>query len=77
MAGPGRSRTGLPATFSDSPYGLTAEVVEHAELVFLPRQRLLNLLRDQPHRCFQGMNIVPEGLTPTRTALEGLRKVVC
>jgi CRP-like cAMP-binding protein len=40
--GPG-SVLGLPAALSDSPYFLTAEVVEDAELVFLRRQRLLDL----------------------------------
>jgi CRP-like cAMP-binding protein len=74
--GPG-SVVGLPATLSDSPYRLTAEVVEDVNLVFLPRQRLLDLLRDKPHLCFQVMSILTEDLTQTRTALERVRKAVC
>ena len=74
--GPG-SVVGLPATLSDSTYSLTAEVVEDAELVFLSRERLLDLLREKPHLCFQVMNILTEELTQTRTALERVRKVLC
>ena len=74
--GPG-SVVGLPATLSDSTYSLTAEVVEDAELVFLSRERLLDLLREKPHLCFQVMNILTEELTQTRTALERVRRVLC
>jgi CRP-like cAMP-binding protein len=74
--GPG-SVVGLPGTLSDSTYSLTAEVVEDAELVVLSRERLLDLLREKPHLCFQVMNILTEELTQTRTALERVRKVLC
>jgi CRP-like cAMP-binding protein len=74
--GPG-SVVGLPATLSDSPYSLTAEVVEDSELMLLPRQRLLDLLQEKPQLCFQVMNILTEELTQTRTALARVRKVVC
>lgn len=74
--GPG-SVVGLPATLSDSTYSLTSEVVEDAELVFLSRERLLDLLREKPHLCFQVMNILTEELTQTSAALERVRKVLC
>lgn len=74
--GPG-SVVGLPASLSDSSYSLTAEVSEDAELVFLSRQRLLDLLREKPELCFQVMSILTEELTQTRTALERVRKAAC
>jgi CRP-like cAMP-binding protein len=74
--GPG-SVVGLPASLSDSSYSLTAEVIEDAELVFLPRQRLLDLLREKTDLCFQIMNVLTEELTQTRAALERVRKAAC
>jgi CRP-like cAMP-binding protein len=39
---------GLPATFSGEPYSLTAEVKDTCRLDFIPRRKLLNLLRRRP-----------------------------
>jgi CRP-like cAMP-binding protein len=71
--GPG-SLLGLPATLSEATYSLTAEVTDDADLIFLPRQRLLDLLRQQHHLCFQIMNILSEELNQTRAALARVRK---
>jgi CRP-like cAMP-binding protein len=71
--GPG-SVMGLPAALSNAPYSLSAEVLEDSELVYLARERLLDLLREQPKLCFQVMNILAEELTHTRSALERIRK---
>ena len=68
------SVVGLPATLSDTSYSLTAEVLEDSCLIFLPRQSLLDLLRQKPELCFQVMSILTEELTQTRTALERVRK---
>ena len=65
---------GLPATLSDSTYSLTAQVIEDAQLVFVPRERLIQLLRDKPSLCFETMNILTEELVQTRAALERVRK---
>jgi CRP-like cAMP-binding protein len=67
--GPG-SVVGLPATLSNCAYSLTAEVMDEAQVLFIPAARLLNLLREQPQLCFDVMNILTEELTQTRTALE-------
>src|SRR5215469_18005438 len=48
---------GLPATLSDSPFGLTAEVIEDSDLVFIPADKLRQLLRNQPQLCFDVMSI--------------------
>jgi CRP-like cAMP-binding protein len=71
--GPG-SVVGLPATLSDMPYSLTAEVLEESELVHVPRPRLLELLREKPELCFHIMAILSEELTQTRAAIEHTRK---
>jgi CRP-like cAMP-binding protein len=39
---------GLPATFSGEPYSLTAEAAEDCNLDFIPRRKILNLLRRKP-----------------------------
>lgn len=71
--GPG-SVVGLPATLSDMPYSLTAEVLEESEVVYVPRPRLLDLLREKPELCFHVMAILSEELTQTRSAIEHTRK---
>jgi CRP/FNR family transcriptional regulator, polysaccharide utilization system transcription regulator len=73
-AGPG-SVLGLPATLSDAPYSLTAEVVEDSTFVHLPREALLGLLRDQHQLCFEVMRILTDELAETRAALERVKKV--
>lgn len=65
---------GLPATLSDSTYSLSAQVVEDAELIFIPRERLIALLRDMPSLCFETMTILTQELVETRAALERVRK---
>lgn len=71
--GPG-SVVGLPATLSDMPYSLTAEVLEESHVVYVPRPQLLDLLRDKPELCFHVMAILSEELTQTRSAIEHTRK---
>jgi len=71
--GPG-SVVGLPAALSDMPYSLTAEVLENSELVYVHRQRLLDLLREKPELCFHVMAILSEELAQTRSAIEHTRK---
>jgi CRP/FNR family transcriptional regulator, polysaccharide utilization system transcription regulator len=66
---------GLPATLSDSPYSLTAQVVEDSTLVHLSREGLLGLLREQHQLCFEVMRILTDELAETRAALERVKKV--
>jgi len=72
--GPG-SVLGLPAALSNSPYSMSAEVLEDSELVFLPRERLLGLLHEQPQLCFRIMNLLSDELSETRSTLERARSV--
>jgi CRP-like cAMP-binding protein len=65
---------GLPSTLSNSPYSLTAEIMEDSILSYVPRDKLRQLLRDQPQLCFDVMSILTEELNQTRTALERLHQ---
>lgn len=64
------SLLGLPSTLSNSPYSLTAEIMEDSILSYVPQEKLRQLLRDQPQLCFDVMSILTEELNQTRAALE-------
>ena len=72
--GPG-SVLGLPAVLSNSPYSLSAEAVKDSELVYIPRERLLDLLRDKPDLCMLVIEVLTEELSQTRSALERAHKL--
>lgn len=59
---------GLPATFSGEPYSLTAQVQTDCKLDFLPRARLLRLLRNNPELGFQIVRILSEEIFQMRKA---------
>ncbi|MGA2005492.1 MAG: cyclic nucleotide-binding domain-containing protein [Terriglobales bacterium] len=64
------SVAGLPASVAGSPYSLTAEVVENAELLFVPRGALVNCLQQNPEFCFEVMDILSAEISGTRAALK-------
>lgn len=64
------SLLGLPSTLSNSPYSLTAEIMEDSILIYVPGDELRRVLRDQPQLCFDVMTILTEELNQTRAALE-------
>ena len=49
---------GLPGTVSGNPYSLTAEVTQEAELAFVPRAAMLDLLHQDAALCFQVMEML-------------------
>jgi CRP-like cAMP-binding protein len=51
---------GLPATFSGEPYSLTAETKSKCRLEFIPRQKLLSLLQQNPDAGFQILRLLSE-----------------
>jgi len=63
---------GLPSTLSNSPYSLTAEIMEDSILIYVAGEPLRQLLREQPQLCFDVMSILTEELNQTRAALEHL-----
>jgi CRP-like cAMP-binding protein len=64
------SVVGLPAAVAGSPYSLTAEVVEDAELAFVPRPPLLECLQKDPLLCFEVMDMLSGEISETRSALK-------
>jgi CRP-like cAMP-binding protein len=56
-AGPS-SVLGLPATMTGNAYSLTAQVLEPSQVFFVERDKVLGLLREQPHFCFEVVEIL-------------------
>ncbi|MBZ5655606.1 MAG: cyclic nucleotide-binding domain-containing protein [Acidobacteriia bacterium] len=69
ILGPG-AIVGLPATVSGNPYSLTAKVVEDSELAFVPRDKVLPCLRDNPALCFQVMDMLSGEISHIRSAFK-------
>lgn len=51
---------GLPASISGRPYSLSAKVMKDAVLGFVPRIRLLELLRNDTHHCYRVVEILSD-----------------
>lgn len=67
--GPGEI-AGLPATLTGH-YSLSAEVSgSHAELGFVPSERVSRLLESSPRLCFLAMRLISEEIARVRTALK-------
>jgi CRP-like cAMP-binding protein len=64
------SVVGLPATVAGSPYSLTAQVVEDAELAFVARAPLLEALQHDAQLCFEVMDMLSGEISETRSALK-------
>jgi len=69
ILGPG-AVVGLPATVAGFPYSLTAEVIDDAELAFVPRPALLSCLQSNPQLCFEVMDLLSSEISGARTALK-------
>jgi len=61
---------GLPSTVSGSAYSLTAQVLEDAELAFVPRSAVLNLLQQDSSMCFQVMEMLSGEISEIRSAFK-------
>ncbi len=59
---------GLPATFSGEPYSLTAKAERDCHLDFIPRAKLLDLLRDNPKVGFHIVRMLSEEIFQMRKA---------
>ena len=69
--GPG-SLLGLPATLNGRPYSLTATVAEDCKLVFVRREAVLRLLRQNTFVCFQALQILGSEISDMRRAMDEL-----
>lgn len=61
---------GLPATFSGEPYSLTAEAKTRCRLGFIPRQKLLTLLHQNPDAGFQILRLLSEEIFHIRKVVK-------
>ncbi len=61
---------GLPGTVSGNPYSLTAEVVQDAELAFVSRDAVLEILHKDSVLCFQIMEMLSGEISHIRSAFK-------
>lgn len=71
--GPG-SVLGLPATFTGHPYSLTAVTLTESEIVHVPREQFLDLMREQPHLCREATDMLGREVTFIQSALVQRRR---
>lgn len=53
---------GLGATLSNSPYEITAELLDNAQVVFVRRRDLLKFLRDHRNVCMEVVRMLSQDL---------------
>jgi CRP/FNR family transcriptional regulator len=61
IAGPGEV-LGLGATLSNSPYEVTAELLDNTRIVFVRRKELAKFLRDYPSVCLEVVRMLSHDL---------------
>ena len=61
---------GLPSAIGGSPYSLTAEVVEQAELACVPKLALCECLKQDSQLCFEVMHMLSYEISTARTAIK-------
>ena len=68
---------GLPATFSGEPYSLTAETKSRCRLDFIPRQKLLSLVHQNPDAGFQILRLLSEEIFHIRKVVKNRATSSC
>ena len=63
------SLLGLPATFTGHPYSLTAVAVVQSDIVHVPREEFLQLMRERPNLCREATDMLGCELTFIQSAL--------
>jgi CRP/FNR family cyclic AMP-dependent transcriptional regulator len=61
VAGPGEV-LGLGAALSNTPYEITAELLDASQVVFVRRKDLMRFLRDHPEACMQVVRMLSQDL---------------
>jgi CRP/FNR family transcriptional regulator len=61
IAGPGEI-LGLGAVLSNTPYEITAELLDASQVVFIRRKELVKFLRDHPEVCMQVVRMLSQDL---------------
>jgi CRP/FNR family transcriptional regulator len=61
IAGPGEV-LGLGAALSNTPYEITAELLDTSQIVFIRRKELMKFLRERPEICMQVVRMLSQDL---------------
>jgi len=65
---------GLPSTFTGHPYSLTALAVTEAEIVQVPQEAFLQLMRERPDLCGEAAEMLGREVNFIHSALAERRK---
>src|SRR5208282_6363924 len=68
------SLLGLPVTFTGHPYSLTAVTLIESEVVHVPQNEFLALMREQPELCKEAAEILGREVTFIQGALAERRR---
>ena len=68
------SLMGLPSTFTGRPYSLTAQAVTDADVLHVPSEQFLQLMRDRPELCREATEMLGREVTFIQSALAERRK---
>jgi CRP-like cAMP-binding protein len=59
---------GLPATLSGAPYSFTATIAATAELAFVPRKAVVDILQTNPEWSFHALTMLSEEISEIQSA---------
>lgn len=68
------SLMGLPSTFTGRPYSLTAEAVTEADVLHVPPEAFLQVMRERPELCREATEMLGREVTFIQRALAEKRK---
>jgi CRP-like cAMP-binding protein len=63
------SLLGLPSTFTGQPYSLTATAVTAADVVHVPREEFVHLMRERPELCREATEMLGREISFIQSAL--------
>ncbi len=68
------SLMGLPSTFTGRPYSLTAQAITDAEVLHIPAEPFLQIMRDRPELCREATEMLGREVTFIQGALAERRR---
>ncbi len=68
------SLLGLPSTFTGRPYSLTAVTLAESDIVHVPRDEFLELMRERPELCREATDMLGREVTFIQSALTERRR---
>jgi CRP/FNR family transcriptional regulator, cyclic AMP receptor protein len=74
VAGPGEA-LGLGAALSNTPYEITAELLDNSQVVFVRRKELMKFLREHREVCLQIVHVLSQDLHGAYERVRNINKV--